>query len=401
MSIAARDDVVSIRGESESVRAARLVMERLIEGAERGVVVTRQGLLDTIAEASWRAGRGARVGGEESAGPGSEMGLGLGTGSADGGIGRSAEELMSRDRSGIGSSRGGSSGGIGRGATGRGGVGGVGGGFVSAGGGVGGGGVRPNEPVDEAATLGGDGGRWGGGLDVYAGGRPIVPRSENQRYYLDAIREHDLVFGMGPAGTGKTYLAVAAAVHLLRTGRVRKAILARPAVEAGEKLGFLPGDQYAKLNPYLRPLLDALHDMMDYATINKFMSNDILEIVPLAYMRGRTLNDAIIILDEAQNTTRGQMQMFLTRMGQRSKVIVTGDVTQIDLPDPTESGLIDAARRLRRTQGVAFVHLERADVVRHPLVQRVIDAYAAESAGSDALHRALMEGSGDEEGRDG
>ena len=217
---------------------------------------------------------------------------------------------------------------------------------------------------------------WAESLEVYAGGRQVVARSANQEAYLESIRTSDLVFATGPAGTGKTYLAVAAAIHLLKTGRVKKAILARPAVEAGEKLGFLPGDQFAKVNPYLRPLLDALHDMMDYATIKRFMAADVVEIVPLAFMRGRTLNDAVIILDEAQNTTRGQMHMFLTRMGQRSKMIVTGDTTQIDLPEPRESGLIDAIRRLRRTKGVSLVALDRADVVRHALVQRIIDAYA-------------------------
>ncbi|MBL0927943.1 MAG: PhoH family protein, partial [Phycisphaerales bacterium] len=220
--------------------------------------------------------------------------------------------------------------------------------------------------------------RAGDRLEAYTGGRPVTGRSPNQDAYLEAIRTHDLVIAIGPAGTGKTYLAVAAAVHLLKTGRVKKAILARPAVEAGEKLGFLPGDQFAKVNPYLRPLLDALHDMLDYATIKRFLSNDVVEIVPLAFMRGRTLNDAVIILDEAQNTTRGQMQMFLTRMGQRSKMIVTGDATQIDLPDPRESGLIDAARRLRRVNGIATVALDSSDVVRHELVQRIVDAYAAE-----------------------
>lgn len=219
-------------------------------------------------------------------------------------------------------------------------------------------------------------------LDVFAGGRPVIPRSPNQRAYLDAIRDHDMVFAIGPAGTGKTYLAVAAGIHFLKTGRVKKLVLARPAVEAGEKLGFLPGDQYAKVNPYLRPLLDALHDMMDYGTIKRFMASDIVEISPLAYMRGRTLNDAAIILDEAQNTTRGQMQMFLTRMGQRSKMVITGDVTQIDLPDPRESGLVDAARRLRRLKGIAFCALDASDVVRHELVQRVIAAYAGKRSGN-------------------
>lgn len=220
-------------------------------------------------------------------------------------------------------------------------------------------------------------------------GRTIEPRTENQRRYLDAVESHDLVFAIGPAGTGKTYLAVAAAVHMLRTGRVKRAILTRPAVEAGEKLGFLPGDQFAKVNPYLRPLLDALNDMLEYATLKQFLASDVIEIAPMAYMRGRTLNDAIVILDEAQNTTRGQMQMFLTRMGERSKMIVTGDVTQIDLPDPAQSGLIDAVRRLRRVQGVAFSVLERTDVVRHALVQRVIEAYAAEDDDQPTTHELL------------
>ncbi|MBL9032695.1 MAG: PhoH family protein [Phycisphaerae bacterium] len=219
---------------------------------------------------------------------------------------------------------------------------------------------------------------WDGGLDVYAAGRAIKPKTPNQEQYLEAIRTHDLVFGIGPAGTGKTYLAVAAAVHLLRLDRVKKVILARPAVEAGEKLGYLPGDLEAKVNPYLRPLFDALNDMMDYSTIRRFMDTDVVEVVPLAFMRGRTLNQAVIILDEAQNTTRGQMQMFLTRMGHGSKMIVTGDVTQIDLPDPTQSGLIDAARRLSRVPGIAFSTFTRADVVRHPLVQRIVDAYGVE-----------------------
>ncbi|MFU8828413.1 MAG: PhoH family protein [Phycisphaerales bacterium] len=245
-----------------------------------------------------------------------------------------------------------------------------------------------NGPADAPALLGGEGfeSAWSGKLDVYSNGRPIVPRSKNQQYYLDQMFENDLVFGVGPAGTGKTYLAVAAAIHQLKSGRVKKAILARPAVEAGEKLGFLPGDELAKVSPYLRPLIDALHDMLDYGTIKRFMASDVIEIVPLAFMRGRTLNDAIILLDEAQNTTKGQMQMFLTRMGQRSKMIITGDVTQIDLPRPAESGLIDAARRLRRVKGVSFCALEKIDVVRHDLVQRVIEAYA-EDEDPDILNR--------------
>ena len=219
---------------------------------------------------------------------------------------------------------------------------------------------------------------WDGDLEAYSAGRRIKPRSDNQRFYLDAIRDHDLVFGVGPAGTGKTYLAVAAAVHLLKTDRVRRMVLVRPAVEAGEKLGFLPGDLEAKVNPYLRPLFDALHDMVDFPTMRRFMESDVLEIAPLAYMRGRTLNHAVVILDEAQNTTIAQMKMFLTRMGDGSKMIVTGDPTQIDLPDPSQSGLIDAARRFRRVKGIGFVALEKSDVVRHPIVQRVIDAYGTE-----------------------
>lgn len=221
---------------------------------------------------------------------------------------------------------------------------------------------------------------WDGRLSVFSAGRPVRPKTVNQQSYLDAIRDHDLVFCVGPAGTGKTYLAVAAAVHLLKTDRCRKLILVRPAVEAGEKLGYLPGDLQAKVNPYLRPLLDALHDMMDFGTIQRFMASDVIEVVPLAYMRGRTLNNAVIILDEAQNTTRGQMKMFLTRLGHGSKMIVTGDTTQIDLPDPTQSGLIDAARRLVRTPGIGFSQLTKIDVVRHPIVQRVIEAYGDDDA---------------------
>jgi phosphate starvation-inducible PhoH-like protein len=227
---------------------------------------------------------------------------------------------------------------------------------------------------------------WDEVLNVYAAGRPVRARTDNQELYLNAIRDHDLVFAIGPAGTGKTYLAVAAAVHMLKAELVKKVILVRPAVEAGEKLGFLPGDLQAKVNPYLRPLLDALHDMMDFPTIKRFMMNDVVEVIPLAYMRGRTLNNAVIILDEAQNTTKGQMLMFLTRMGHGSKMIVTGDTTQIDLPDPTESGLIDAARRLKRVRGVAFVALQQEDIVRHRLVQRIVKAYADKGASRRAIN---------------
>ncbi len=254
--------------------------------------------------------------------------------------------------------------------------------------------------ADESARMAADGATrangpiagirdWDGRLEVYAAGRPVRPKTANQQAYIDCIRDHDLVIAIGPAGTGKTYLAVAAAVHLLKSGRISKIILARPAVEAGEKLGFLPGGLEAKVNPFLRPLFDALHDMMDFPTIRRFMDNDVIEVVPLAYMRGRTLNNAVIICDEAQNTTRGQMKMFLTRMGHGSKMIVTGDVTQIDLPEPTDSGLIDAARRLRRVQGVGVVGLDSTDVVRHTLVQRVIEAYGEED--HSERHRVMLE----------
>lgn len=216
---------------------------------------------------------------------------------------------------------------------------------------------------------------WDGDLRVFASGRPVRPKTENQARYLDAIRTHDLVFAIGPAGSGKTYLAVASAVHMLRAGRVKRLVLARPAVEAGERLGFLPGDMQQKVNPYLRPLFDALRDMVDFATLQRFMANDVIEVIPLAFMRGRTLNDAVIILDEAQNSTSGQMMMCLTRMGRRSKCIVTGDISQIDLEDARDSGLVDASRRLNRVKGVAFAPLDRSDIVRHSLVQRIVDAY--------------------------
>jgi phosphate starvation-inducible PhoH-like protein len=242
---------------------------------------------------------------------------------------------------------------------------------------------------------------WDGRLRVYAAGQPVEPKTDNQRLYLDAIHKNDLTFGFGPAGTGKTYLAVAAAVHMLREGDVSRVILCRPAVEAGEKLGFLPGGLEEKVNPYLRPLLDALHDMMEYRDLRRFIESDVVEVVPLAFMRGRTLNGAVIILDEAQNTTKGQMKMFLTRMGHGSKMIVTGDTTQIDLPDPTESGLIDAVRRLRRVHGVGMVALSGQDVVRHKLVQRIVDAYGASEdhrAYREAVEQALREDPGSVDG---
>ena len=195
---------------------------------------------------------------------------------------------------------------------------------------------------------------------------------------MSAIREHDLVFCIGPAGTGKTYLAVAMAVQALKQEIIRKIVLVRPAVEAGESLGFLPGDLQAKINPYLRPLLDALREMMDYDQIKRYTEQDLIEMIPLAYMRGRTLNEAFIILDEAQNTTVAQMKMFLTRMGLGTKMVVSGDTTQVDLPPHTRSGLIDAIDRLQGIEGFCQVTLNNADIVRHRLVQEIVRAYEEE-----------------------
>jgi phosphate starvation-inducible PhoH-like protein len=203
----------------------------------------------------------------------------------------------------------------------------------------------------------------------------VAPRSVAQRRYVELIKSHDVVFGIGPAGTGKTYLAMAMAVAALHDGRVKRIVLARPAVEAGEKLGFLPGDLAEKVNPYLRPLYDALFDMMDDARAQGLIEQGIIEVAPLAFMRGRTLTDAFAILDEAQNTTVEQMKMFLTRIGVRSKAVVTGDVTQIDLPPGKLSGLVHARRILQGLEGVGFAELTHADVLRHPVVQGVILAY--------------------------
>ena len=211
-------------------------------------------------------------------------------------------------------------------------------------------------------------------LEVYTG-RQIRPRSPGQAKYVEAMRKSDLVFCTGPAGTGKTYLAVAMAVASLKADRIRKIVLVRPAVEAGESLGFLPGDMQAKINPYLRPLLDALREMMEHEMIRRYTDEDLIEVIPLAYMRGRTLNEAFVILDEGQNTTVSQMKMFLTRMGHGSKIVVCGDTTQVDLPPQTRSGMIDGVARLRGIKGFGAVELTRADIVRHPLVQAIVDAY--------------------------
>src|SRR6187401_117346 len=208
-----------------------------------------------------------------------------------------------------------------------------------------------------------------------AGRRQVAPKSVNQRRYLDAIEQHDIVFGIGPAGTGKTYLAMAQAVSYLLQKKVMRIILARPAVEAGEKLGFLPGDLQEKVDPYLRPLYDALFDLIDYERVTKLLAKQVIEIAPLAFMRGRTLSDAFIILDEAQNTTSEQMKMFLTRIGFGSKAVITGDVTQVDLPAGKRSGLIEAERVLANLEGIEFIYFTEKDVVRHKLVQMIIRAY--------------------------
>ena len=207
------------------------------------------------------------------------------------------------------------------------------------------------------------------------GKRSVQPKSMNQRRYLDAIEKNDMVFGIGPAGTGKTYLAVAMAITALLAKRVNRIILARPAVEAGERLGFLPGTLQEKVDPYLRPLYDALYDMLEPEKVDRFLEKNIIEIAPIAFMRGRTLNDSFIILDEAQNTTSEQMKMFVTRMGFNSKAVITGDITQIDLPNARRSGLLEAVDVLKRVDGISFVYFDESDVVRHQLVQRIVRAY--------------------------
>ncbi len=208
-------------------------------------------------------------------------------------------------------------------------------------------------------------------------GRPIAPRNANQSKMVRSFAKNDLTFALGPAGTGKTYIAIALAVAALKNKTCKRIILSRPAVEAGEKLGFLPGDMKDKIDPYLRPLYDALEDMLPQLKLKEYMENDTIQIAPLAFMRGRTLNDAVIILDEAQNTTKHQMKMFLTRLGVNSRMIITGDATQIDLPRTVQSGLLQSLRILRGVEGIGIIEYEKKDIVRHPLVQRIVDAYEA------------------------
>jgi phosphate starvation-inducible PhoH-like protein len=224
----------------------------------------------------------------------------------------------------------------------------------------------------------------------------IKPRTRGQKRYLEAIRTHDVTIAIGPAGTGKTYLAMAAAVSALLNKEVNRVILTRPAVEAGENLGFLPGDMYQKVHPYLRPLYDALYSMLDTERVQRLIERETIEVAPLAFMRGRTLDQAFAILDEAQNTTMEQMKMFLTRMGGHTRAVVTGDITQIDLPKGVKSGLVEAQKILAHTPGIAIVHLTRSDVVRHPLVQNIIDAYEAfalSGEGSDSTGKVPEPGS--------
>jgi phosphate starvation-inducible PhoH-like protein len=213
------------------------------------------------------------------------------------------------------------------------------------------------------------------GIPVSSKRRFIAPKTDMQKTYIEAIRNHDIVVGVGPAGTGKTYLAMAMAIHAFVNKQVNRIVLARPAIEAGEKLGFLPGDMFEKVNPYLRPLYDALFDMMDSEKASRLIERGVIEIAPLAFMRGRTLNDSFIILDEAQNTTSEQMKMYLTRLGFNSKTVITGDITQIDLPQGKASGLIEITKVLRGIHGIAFVHFSEKDVVRHKLVQEIVKAY--------------------------
>ena len=223
--------------------------------------------------------------------------------------------------------------------------------------------------------------------------RMVQPRSPNQRKYVEAIEQFDMTFGLGPAGTGKTYLAVAMAVSALVSKKVSRIILVRPAVEAGERLGFLPGSLQEKVDPYLRPLYDALYDLLDPMKVDKLLETNVIEVAPLAFMRGRTLNDAFIIMDEAQNTTMEQMKMFLTRMGNNSKAVITGDLTQTDLPNPKKSGLLEALHVLDGVEGIRFCHFEDVDVVRHQLVQRIVRAYDSYGRAQQQLPLAIGEAS--------
>lgn len=225
-------------------------------------------------------------------------------------------------------------------------------------------------------------------------GRPIAPRNANQAKMVKSFADNDLTFALGPAGTGKTYIAIALAVAALKNKACKRLILSRPAVEAGEKLGFLPGDMKDKIDPYLRPLYDALEDMLPAVKLKEYMESDTIQIAPLAFMRGRTLNDAVIILDEAQNTTKHQMKMFLTRLGVNAKMIVTGDATQIDLPRSVQSGLLQALRILRGVKGIGMIEYAKKDIVRHPLVQRIVDAYEEREKKVDEEFEARMRAPG-------
>lgn len=230
------------------------------------------------------------------------------------------------------------------------------------------------------------------GIIIYGiNGKPISARNANQQRMVDSFAENDLTFALGPAGTGKTYIAIALAVASLKNKQTRRIILSRPAVEAGEKLGFLPGDMKDKIDPYLQPLYDALEDMIPALKLKEYMETGAIQIAPLAFMRGRTLNDAVIILDEAQNTTTHQMKMFLTRLGMNSKMVVTGDVTQIDLPRNTRSGLLQALNILKGVKGIGHIEYEKKDIVRHPLVQRIVDAYELRESADNADYNAITD----------